>query len=72
MFKKREIVPELADIHGMPINWLYTDEEYEEIIAEQRQNEAAEQAATAAPGIASAAKDAAQARLLTRQAGGSV
>lgn len=71
-FKEEEILPELADIHGMPANWLYTDDEFAVIQKRNQQQEAAMTMAGAAPGIAGAAKDAAHARLLTRQAGGSI
>lgn len=71
-FKTEEILPELAEIHGMPLNWLYTDDEFAAIMDAQAKKEAAEKAAMAAPELATAAKDAAQARLLTQQAGGNV
>lgn len=71
-FKTEEILPELAEIHGMPINWLYTDEEFAEIMTQQDQRQAAEQAVVAAPALADAAQKAAQARLLTQQAGGMI
>ncbi len=71
-FNDDEILPELADIHGMPANWLYSVEEYAERLKQKQQEQAAMVAAEAAPGIAGAARDAAQARLLTRQAGGTI
>lgn len=71
-FKTEEILPELADIHGMPISWLYTDDEFAVIMDKQDKEQAAEKAAVAAPDLASAAKDAAQARLLTSQASGQI
>lgn len=71
-FKSEEIIPELAEIHGMPLSWLYTNDEMEQINAAQAEQEATTQAADAAPGVASAAKDAAQARLYIQQAGGNI
>jgi len=64
------ILPELAEIHGMPMDWLLSDDAYARLMDEQAKKEAAEQMAGAAPGLAAASKDAAQARLLTQQAGG--
>lgn len=71
-FKVEEIIPELAEIHGMPLNWLYNDTEFAAVQEAQAKREAAAQTVEAAPQLASAAKDAAQARLLTQQAGGAV
>ena len=71
-FNDEEILPELADIHGMPANWLYSTAEHAANMKRKQQQDAAMMAAEAAPGVATAAKDAAQARLLTRQAGGSI
>lgn len=71
-FKTAEILPELAEIHGMPINWLYTEEEFAALMEQQSQDQAARELAANAPGLATAAKDAAQARLFTQQAGGMV
>lgn len=71
-FKSEEIIPELAEIHGMPLSWLYTDDEMKEINARNAEQAATAQAAEAAPNLASAVKDAAQARLFTQQAGGNV
>jgi hypothetical protein len=62
-------LPELAEINGMPLAWLLTDEEYAELVKRRQQQQAAEMALTAAPGLATAAKDAAQARLFGAQAG---
>jgi hypothetical protein len=69
-FKTEEILPELAEIHGMPLSWLYSDDEFAALMQKQDEQQAQEKLAAAAPGLATAAKDAAQARLFTQQAGG--
>lgn len=69
-FDLDNILPELAEIHGMPMDWLLTDDAYAALMDEQAKKEASETMAGAAPGLAAASKDAAQARLLTQQAGG--
>ena len=69
-FKTEEILPELAEIHGMPVSWLYSEEEFARLMEQQDREQAMEKIAAAAPGLATAAKDAAQARLFTQQAGG--
>jgi hypothetical protein len=71
-FKMDEILPELSEIHGMPLSWLYSNDEFAQLMERQRQEQQAQQAVMAAPELASAAKDAAQARLFTQQSAGNV
>lgn len=66
-FKTDEILPDLAEIHGMPSRWLYTADEFAEIRAKRAEQKAQETALAAAQPLATAAKDAAQARLFTQQ-----
>jgi hypothetical protein len=65
-----EMIPELAEINGMPLSWLYTQDEFDAIIAEDAKQQQQAQMVAAAQPIATAAKDAAQARVLSQQAGG--
>jgi len=66
-FKTSEIVPDLAEIHGMPARWLLTTEEFDELMQRMAEQEAQQTALTAAQPLATAAKDAAQARLFSQQ-----
>lgn len=66
-FKEETILPDLAEIHGMPANWLYTNDEFAQIMRAKAEKEAGETALAAAQPLATAAKDAAQARLFTQQ-----
>ncbi len=68
-FKTSEIIPDLAEIHGMPSKWLLTNDEYDELMQRMAEKEAQETALASAQPLATAAKDAAQARLLTQQTG---
>lgn len=68
-FKAPEIMPELAEIHGMPLNWLYTEDEFQQILAKNAQQQAMSTAIGAAQPVSRAIKDVAQARLFSQQAG---
>jgi Bacteriophage head to tail connecting protein len=62
-------LPELAEINGMPLAWLFSDEQYKAIVAQRQKQKAAETAMAAAQPLATAAKETAQAGLLRAQAG---
>lgn len=68
-FKAEDMLPELAEIHGMPLNWLYTNDEFALIQQANEREKAMQTALGAAQPVAAAAKDAAQARLFSQQAG---
>jgi hypothetical protein len=68
-FKTSEIIPDLAEIHGMPASWLLTEDEFNDLMRRKAQQKAQETALAAAQPLAQAAKDASQARLFTQQAG---
>jgi hypothetical protein len=67
-FKLDTILPELAQINGMPLDWMETDDDWKKILMQIQQAKNAEQAAAMAQPLATAAKDAAQARVLSQQA----
>jgi hypothetical protein len=62
-------LPELAEINGMPLSWLFSNEQYAENVKQRQKQKQMETAMAAAPGLATAAKDVAQARLYGAQAG---
>jgi hypothetical protein len=62
-------LPELAEINGMPLAWLFSDEDYKKIVAQRQKQKQVEMAMGAAPGLAAATKDTAQARLFAAQSG---
>lgn len=62
-------LPELAEINGMPLSWLFTNEQYAENVKQRQKQKAMETTMAAAPGLAASMKDVAQARLLGAQAG---
>lgn len=66
-FKTSEIFPDIAEINGMPASWLHTQEEFDEIRRAMAEQKAQETALAAAQPLATAAKDAAQARLFSQQ-----
>jgi hypothetical protein len=68
-FKMEEIVPDIAEIHGMPARWLLTKEEFDELRRQMAEEKAQQTALAAAQPLATAAKDASQARLFSQQAG---
>lgn len=63
-------LPAIAEIHGMPSDWLYSEDEVTAIREQRRQQQEMQEMAGAAPDLARAAKDAAQAGVYTQQAGG--
>lgn len=69
-FNMDDILPELSEIHGMPLTWLRTNDQFAALMKQQQQQQQQQQMAAAAPELASAAKDAAQARLYTQQSMG--
>ena len=68
MFKGPEILRQLSEVHGMPAKLLRDDDELAALLEQEQQAQAAMMAAQAAPAVAGAAKDMAQAGLAQEQA----
>jgi Bacteriophage head to tail connecting protein len=62
-------LPELAEIHGMPLSWLFSDEQYKENVAIRQKQKQMETAMAAAEPLSAATKNVAQARLMAAQSG---
>lgn len=67
-FNLDKIMPELAQINGMPLSWMHTDDEWKGILKRMEQAQSAQEMAAMAQPLAAAAKDAAQARVFSQQA----
>jgi len=67
-FDTDKLLPDLSKIRGMPIKWLRSEEEMEEIAARRAEAEAMATGAAAAPAVSGAIKDLAQAQKFSADA----